>query len=111
MKNIGIDIISIDRIKNVYYRYSDKFLEKILTKDEIDVIKRIKNENRKIEKLAGIFAVKEAVIKCFNQKLSFKDIEIYYNELGKPFCKVIDKKVLVSISHEKKYAVAIAMLE
>lgn len=108
MKDIGIDIVSIDRISKAYNKYNKKFLLKILTPSEIKFFNKIANYNRKIYKLAGIFASKEAVIKCFNGKISFKDIEIRYKETGKPYAIVNSEKILLSISHEKSYAIAVA---
>ena len=111
MKAIGIDIISITRIRKLYNKYGIKFLKKILTEKEIDMINKIISDRRKIEKFSGIFAAKEAVIKCFNGNIFFKDITIAYNEFGKPYAMVKDKKILISISHEKDYSIAIAFLK
>ena len=108
MKDIGIDIVSIDRISKAYNKYDKKFLLKILTSSEIAYVNRIENYNRKIFKIAGIFASKEAVIKCFDGKISFKDIKIKFKETGKPYAIVDSEKILLSVSHEKNYAIAVA---
>ena len=62
---IGIDIVSIKRIENLYKKFGEKFLYKIFSNIEIEEIKNIEHGNRKIEKIAGKFAAKEAVIKVF----------------------------------------------
>ena len=108
--NIGIDLVDINRIKKIYKKYKKNFLNKILTENEIAIIETISNEKRKIEKLAGIFALKEAVIKCLNKKSSFKEICIYYDKSGKPNCKIKNNQIILSLSHEKNYAVAIAII-
>ncbi len=107
---VGIDLVAINRIEKIYNKRKEKFLKKILTQKEIDVINKISKEKRKIEKLAGIFALKEAIIKCFNGKIYFKDFSIQYEESGKPFCIINNKKISASISHDRDYAVAIAIL-
>ena len=109
--NIGIDIVSISRIEKSYKKYGINFLKKIFSNLEISEIERIENIKRKIEKISGMFAAKEAVIKCFNGKLFFKDIEINYNRNGMPVAKLREKEIKISISHEKEYAVAVALNE
>jgi len=64
--------------------------------------------------LAGIFAAKEASMKCLHTSLSLKDIEITYDTRGKPSAVTMLKKkavkVKVSISHTPSTAVAVAIL-
>ena len=36
ISGIGIDIIEVDRIKNIYKKYRNHFLEKVYTKREIE---------------------------------------------------------------------------
>ncbi len=107
MKNIGIDIIELDRVEKVYKKFGEKFLEKILTKKELNLIYSIKNRKRFIEKLAGIFAMKEAIIKCLGD-ISYKDVTIFY-ENRRPFAEVKGEIISVSVSHNKNYAVAVAI--
>ncbi len=108
---VGIDLVAITRIEEIYKKYNEKFLKKFLTEEEINLINKISKEKRKIEKLAGIFALKEAIIKCFNGEIYFKDFSIQYEKSGRPFCFVENKKISASISHDRNYAVAIAILE
>ncbi len=72
--------------------------------------------------MAGKFAAKEAVMKAlgvfFASGVSLRDIEILNRPSGMPYVKlntrltpkIVGKKVLISISHEKKYAVALAVI-
>ena len=104
---VGIDIVEIDRLKNV----SDTFLDKVLTQAEKKIYQNY-NEQRKLEFLAGRFACKEAIIKCLSEKEMplMKDLEILNKDNGKPYIKYKDYKIKISISHEKHYAIAMAEL-
>ena len=94
----GIDILSIDRILQIMQKYNNKFVNKILTKNEIELMNTIEytnnnnNFNQKLIFLAKRFSAKEAFSKAIgtgicNQYLSFQDIDIYHNILGKPMIK------------------------
>ena len=104
----GIDIVEIDRLINV----KDSFVKHVLTESEQEVFYSYK-ENRRIEYLAGRFAAKEAIIKCLSdyELPDMRNIEILNNKKGKPVVKYKDYNILVSISHEKHYAVALAILQ
>lgn len=103
---IGIDIISVKKLEEK----SDKFIENIFTADEIRYAS--KKQNR-FETLAGIFALKEAVIKAFDLNLSYimrKKIEITYLK-DKPMVQINGNNIdsYSSISHDNGFAVAVCM--
>ncbi|AEE13928.1 phosphopantetheine-protein transferase [Thermodesulfobium narugense DSM 14796] len=115
---IGIDIVSNKRIERALNKYKSKFLEKIFTKSEIEYCLSKKTY---IECLSARFAAKEACIKAIYQhcftRLEMKQIEI----IGKRDEGVTVKihandielsslEILVSISHEKDYSVAVALI-
>ncbi|AJD32254.1 holo-ACP synthase [Clostridium sporogenes] len=119
---IGTDITEIRRIQKAITR-NKNFTNKLFTKDEMDLWEK---KNFKLEFIAGRFAAKEAISKALGtgiRDFSFKDIEIINNELGKPQVilkpkaeDIITKisksyKIHLSISHEKEYAIAYALLE
>jgi holo-[acyl-carrier protein] synthase len=64
--------------------------------------------------LAGIFAAKEATMKCLDKSLSLIDIEITHDMRGKPSAVTMLKKkavkVKISISHTASTAIAVAIL-
>lgn len=110
----GVDIVDIDRIKNILEKTNDKFIEKIFTDREIDYIKL---KNFRPETIAGMFAGKEAISKAIGTgigKVKWHDMEILHDDLGKPFVALRDEILKeyklnyleISISHEKTYAVA-----
>lgn len=109
----GIDIIEIDRIEKAVKRWGDSFLNHVFVKEEIAYAKGNKFP---AQHLAGRFAAKEAIVKAFgdNAHISWKDIKITNDKHGRPVCAYKDKKfkhkILISISHTKKYAVASAII-
>ena len=98
------------------------FSKKILSKDEIIDIDKIISQ-KKNSKIYSRYAAKEATAKAigigFRLGLKFTDIEITYDELGKPkllLNELIKKNFLkwkkkissnVPISNEKNYTVAV----
>ena len=109
MKSVGIDIVEIERVRKVI---SDSFASKVLSGEELERYKEFK-ETRKIEFLSGRFCAKEAIIKCLSdyEKVQMTDLNITNNENGKPEIKYKDYDIELSISHERNYAVAIAILK
>ena len=90
-------------------RDHENFLAKVFNEDEI---KRIEKRKNPYERIAGMYAAKEAVAKAMTTgigKISFHDIKIKYIE-NLPHAEVFNKKFYLSISHEKNYAVAVAKL-
>ena len=126
MKTIGIgaDIIDNSRIKKSIK--NKLFLQKIFTKNEILLSKNILSKSSYFAKR---FAAKEAFAKSlgtgFRNGLSFKDISIVNDRLGKPsfyitnkLNKLIKRKFkikkfnfLLSISDEKKYSLAFVIFQ
>ena len=119
----GIDIVENKRIERIYAKYKNVFLSKILTENEINDLKKICSQSVVIRKIISRFSAKEAAAKAigtgFRKGLKFTDIEIKYDNLGKPklelkekvFNRIFDKnqKILssVSISNEKTHTIAI----
>lgn len=120
---IGIDIVDIGRIGRLIERYGDRFVRRVFTEAEI----RHAEKSVKVpERLAGRFAVKEAVLKAFGTGKSggilWKDVETVRGTMGKPevilhgqACNYMNglggSKVLVSISHDGGKAVAFVVIE
>ena len=109
---VGIDIVEVDRFKKKKYEKNKIFYKKILVCSEINYCLKFKNS---AERFAAKLAIKEAVIKSISEKIHFIDIEIIYKN-AKPGIKLrnsLQKKYnfLVSVSHEKDFAVAIVISE
>ena len=116
---IGTDIVSVKRIKNSLKNKS--FVNRIFNAKEILKCKKIYNSSNCYAKR---FAAKEAFSKALGTGVSnginFNEIVILNKKSGKPYIdiigqtkKVLDKKfkrkktkISLSLSDEKKYAVA-----
>ena len=119
---IGTDIVEIERISDVLNRQGDKFVERILTESEQE---QYQQSHQKAAFLAKRFAAKEAVAKALGtgigHRVSFQDMVITNDVKGAPqislsggAAKILAKKegsvVLISISDERDYAIAYAVL-
>ena len=117
---IGVDIVDLDRIRKIYSKYGVKFAYKILSNNEIKGFNVAKN---KPSFLAKRFAAKEAIGKALGigilNGFLLKNISIQHNDFGKPivifnkrkeFDLYSNKIIHVSISDEKKFAVANALI-
>ncbi len=99
IKGIGCDIVEHERINL-------KIAKKVLVGVEKEQFKSSKN---KVEFLASRFAIKEAIIKATNKQTLMNDIIITNGISGEPICNIQD--ILITVSHEKKYSMAIAIWE
>lgn len=109
---IGIDIASIDRIKNMYEKFGRRAYERFLNDEEIELIRRF-------ETAAGFWAAKEAASKAIGtgigKECSFHDLKIKKDKNGAPklkYSKALRKKYKIkktslSITHDKGVAIAV----
>ena len=120
---IGTDIVALERIQQLYDKHPERFAERILTAFELEEIQSIKQP---VHFLAKRFAVKEAASKALGtgiaQGVQFVDFEVQHDELGKPnlisynrAAELMREKNItlthLSISDEKRYAVAYVIFE
>ena len=112
MQRIGVDAVSVDRIALAVERSGQGFLDKVYTPAEQAYCAG--ND----ERLAGRWAAKEAVIKCFDGTgICFprRRIEILPGPNGAPRTRLLGNdggaQVEVSITHHSRLAVATAHLE
>lgn len=106
---VGIDIVQVARIERALARPG--FLERILTEAE-------RRNCTTSERIAGRWAAKEAVAKCLPGAVTWNDVEVLNRDSGAPYVRLSDSvrtepgwNVHVSITHERKYAAAVAVLE
>ena len=119
---IGIDIVENERIGRALDKSGQAFFEKFISSEEKE---RESMGDGNIERLAGIWASKEAVVKAlgtgFRDGVVFHDIRICHGSLGEPyytfhgeFKKIMASKGLnsatLSISHCGTHTVAVAIL-
>ena len=119
---IGIDLVEVDRIREICDKWGVRFTSRIFTKKELDYCN---SKKHRYQSLAGRFAAKEALFKTlgtgWNFGMRWKEIEVVNDHLGKPSIvlsgeaarfadKLGIKKVLVSLSHTKQFVVAQVVL-
>ena len=117
---IGNDIIEIERIEKAISKES--FKNKVYTQRELE---NIEKRGDRVETYAGIFSAKEAISKAIGtgvREFSLTNLEILNDDLGKPYVvvserldKIIkskkeDYQIEISISHSKKYAIAMVII-
>ena len=114
IEGIGLDIVEIERIGHILRR-KPRFAARILTKEELKLFERA-GDSRKIEFLAGRFAVKEAYSKAngtgIGKDLGFLNIEVLPDSTGRPCLRRPEGvRAHVSITHTKAYAAAQVIIE
>jgi holo-[acyl-carrier protein] synthase len=117
----GIDLVDCPRIEQMIQRHGERFIKRVFTAAEQAYAQANKND---VEKLAGRFAAKEAILKLMGTgwrgKIAWTDIEIVNNAAGQPEVtlsgevgKIADKlginHVSVSITHTANFAIASAV--
>lgn len=120
---VGVDIVDIARIQALLDRYGERFLGRVYT--EAESAYAMDGANR-AERLAGRFAVKEAVMKALgtgkSQGILWRDVETVRGRFGKPEVRLHGQAVKwvkargwgaahVSITHDGGKAVAFVILE
>ncbi len=113
---LGIDIISVQRIRETLERFGSRFSQRVLTPSEQRYVRD------RPETFAGRWAAKEAVSKVLGlgvRGIGWRDIEVERLPTGQPVVRLHGRaeararqlgmeRIALSISHEADYAVAIA---
>ncbi len=117
----GIDLVDCPRIEEMIKRHGERFIDRIFTGAEQAYAEANKD---RIEKLAGRFAAKEAVLKLMGTgwrgQIAWTDIEVINNPAGQPEVtlsgevkKLAEKlgieHISVSITHTANFAIASAV--
>ena len=120
---IGVDIAEIARVDRLHEKFGERFAQRILTADELIEYRRRKSSSAF---LAMRFAAKEAVAKAcgtgIGDELGFHSMQIDNDAQGKPVLRFLEaanplvkrlqiRNSLISLSDEKHYVVAMAVLE
>ena len=126
MKILGIGVDIVDNLRINKSLKKNMFVNRVFSNTEISLAKKIKDKESYYSKR---FAAKEAFAKTigtgFRYNLSFKDIAIVNDKLGKPSFLITEKikKIVkkqfktssfdffLSISDEKKYSIAYVVLQ
>ena len=117
----GIDLVDCPRIEQMIERHGERFIKRVFTVAEQAYAEANKND---VEKLAGRFAAKEAILKLMGTgwrgKIAWTDIEITNNVAGQPEVtlsgevkRIADKlgigHISISITHTANFAIASAV--
>ena len=117
----GIDLVDCPRIENMVSEHGERFINRVFTAAEQAYAEANKD---RIEKLAGRFAAKEAILKLMGTgwrgKIAWTDIEVVNNNVGQPevnLCGEVKKiserlgikNISVSITHTANFAIASAV--
>ena len=120
---IGIDIVDIGRVEELLARYGERFTRRVFTDVEASYARR---SIKPAERLAGRFAVKEAVLKAFgtgkSQGIRWRDVETVRGAMGKPnvtlygnavncLNNINGSAIHVTIAHDGGKAVAFVIIE
>lgn len=117
----GIDLVDCPRIEEMVNRHGRRFVDRVFTAAEQAYAEANKD---RVEKYAGRFAAKEAILKLMGTgwrgKIAWTDIEVVNNAMGQPEVtldgevkKIGDglgiKHISVSITHTANFAIASAV--
>ncbi|HUT62905.1 MAG TPA: holo-ACP synthase [Anaerolineae bacterium] len=120
---VGIDIVSVKRIKNSIERYGERFIRRVFTKKEQEYCS---GKAYPFDSYAGRFAVKEAAFKALGRGWydcgGFTSVEVTTDKNGLPqpvfhgkarefAISIHVKKIFVSITHDANVSVAVVILE
>ena len=118
---IGTDITELARIKASYNKFGERFLQKILTPHELQLM-----PGSPIAYISGRFAAKEAAVKAlgtgFSEGIGPLHIEVLRGPAGQPKlhwhgpalarAEALGMRAAhISISHDRNAAVAVVVLE
>lgn len=117
----GIDLVDFPRIEQMIERHGERFINRIFTPAEQAYARKHKNA---MEKYAGRFAAKEAVLKLIGTgwrgKIKWTDIEVINNSAGQPQVTLSGEvqriatdlridRISISITHTANFAIASAV--
>ena len=115
--SVGVDIIEIERIRQVFQQHGERFLRRVYTEAEIAYCRG------RVPELAARFAAKEAVSKALGTGLVgrggifWREVEVLPDARGKPLVHLHGRardraeslglnEFAISLSHSQAYAVA-----
>lgn len=119
---LGLDIVELQRIERLLARYGDAFTRRFCLPGEL----QRRAGEALVQHVGGLFAAKEAVLKAFGtgwgEGLGLLQVEVVRAPAGAPAVRLHGaaarrasdlgvERVHLSITHERHYAAAVAVLE
>lgn len=123
IQGIGIDLVENDRIEKIINKWGPKFLQKVFSEGEINYCA---SHIQASIHYGARFAAKEAFLKALGiglgRGVKLREIEVFHDDQGKPdlflhgeaHLQIQQRKIIqihLSLTHTKKYATAIVLLE
>jgi holo-[acyl-carrier protein] synthase len=120
---LGIDLVEIDRIEEVFKRRGDRFRGRVFTDQEVSYCE---NRSSRFASYAARFAAKEAVMKAlgtgWSDGVGWRDVEVVSGNGGAPTIQLHGRalerlreigaeKAHVSLTHSGNLAIAQVILE
>ena len=120
---IGIDIVEIARVKEVFARRGERFRNRVFTEAEIDYCE---SRASRLESYAARFAAKEAAMKAlgtgWSEGIGWREIEVERAGTGAPtiqlhgralerMSEIGARKAHLSLTHSRDIAMAQVILE
>jgi holo-[acyl-carrier protein] synthase len=106
---VGIDVVDVERFREVLARRGERLLERIFTQREIAYALSARSPLRE-ERLAARFAAKEAFLKALGHPVPLKEIEVVNDENGRPRILFRGRPYPLSLSHTRGIAVAVTVI-
>lgn len=114
---IGTDIVAVERLRGVFDRHQERFLERHFTPQEAAYCLA---QADPLPSLAARFAAKEAFQKCWPESFGWREVWVE-KDGARPRLgytpKIAERmaaegwRVHLSLSHEKEHALAVVILE
>ena len=90
-------------IKNISELKKYKEQKRIIKKNKLNIINKIKNKKNKQQTILGEILLIEGLKKFYN--IDYQNIDITYNKNGKPY--ILNSNIYYNISHSNDYVVCI----
>ena len=111
---VGVDVIEIDRVRDVLAKHPERFLRRVFTPEEVAFCRG------RVPELAARFAAKEAVMKALGtgaRSVAWRDIEVLPDRRGKPLVYLYGgateraeriglEAIDISLTHNNTFAIA-----
>lgn len=117
----GIDLVELGRLEQLLERHGERAMERIFTVREQADAQGLRN---RLERLAGRFAAKEAVMKLvgsgWRDGVAWTDVEVVNDAAGRPVVNLTGRlkelaekqgieQITLSITHADRFAIASAV--
>ncbi len=111
---VGIDVIEIDRVREVLRKHPERFLSRVFTPEEVAFCRG------RVPELAARFAAKEAMMKALGtgaRSVGWREIEVLPDRRGKPLVYLYGgaaeraltiglEEIDISLTHNNTFAIA-----